>query len=82
MSNPNEPHHSASEPAQTGWYPAQPDKVPDPTLWPAAFALGSSFCLWGLVSSMIITWVGVGLFIISLLGWIRDIRHERKESNR
>jgi hypothetical protein len=58
---------------------AQPQKLPAPTIWPAALALGITFLVWGLVTSLVITGVGVLLFAIALAGWIRDIRHERNQ---
>jgi hypothetical protein len=42
-------------------------------------ALGITFLVWGLVTSLIITGVGVALFAVALAGWIRDIRHERRK---
>jgi hypothetical protein len=68
-------HHT---PAPPDWNPALPETVSEPTLWPPAFSLAITLCLWGLVSSLIITVTGVVLFIISLAGWIGDIRHERR----
>jgi hypothetical protein len=62
-----------------GWNIPQPADLPEPCAWPAALALGITFLLWGLVTSLIITVVGVALFAVALAGWIRDIRHERKK---
>jgi hypothetical protein len=50
---------------------------PKPGVWPATLALGITFLAWGLVTSLIITGVGIVLFIVAITGWIRDIRHER-----
>ncbi len=66
-------------PEKADWTPALPDRVPEPTLWPAALALASTLILWGLASSLIVTGTGLVLFAISLWGWIGDIRHERKQ---
>ncbi len=66
--------------APADWNLARPRYIPPSTLWPAALALAVSLCLWGLASTLIITAVGIGLFIIALHGWIQDIRHERKET--
>lgn len=63
---------------QPEWSPARPEKVPEPTVWPASLALAVTLSLWGLASSLIISAVGMALFIISLAGWIGDIRHERR----
>ena len=60
------------------WTPAPPEFVPAPSVWPAAVSLGATFMLWGLVSSLLITGVGLIVFIIGLSGWIGEIRHDRK----
>jgi len=59
------------------WTVLPPEKLPEPGIWPATLALGITFLLWGLVTTLIITGVGVVLFAVALAGWIRDIRHER-----
>jgi hypothetical protein len=60
-----------------GWTVLPPEKLPEPGIWPVTMALGITFLVWGLVTSLIITGVGVALFAVALAGWIRDIRHER-----
>jgi hypothetical protein len=62
-----------------GWNEPRPEKLPEPTAWPAALALAVTLVLWGFVSSFFITGVGLALFIAALAGWIGDIRHERKQ---
>lgn len=69
----------ANPPERTDWNAARPDVVSEPTLWPPALALAVTLCLWGLASSLILSEVGVVLFTLSIAGWIRDIRHERKK---
>jgi hypothetical protein len=60
-----------------GWSVPQPEKMPEPSIWPATLALGITSLVWGLVTSLIITGLGILLFAVALAGWIRDIRHER-----
>jgi hypothetical protein len=60
-----------------GWTVLSSEKLPEPSIWPATLALAITFLVWGLVTSLIITGVGLALFAIALAGWIRDIRHER-----
>jgi len=63
--------------SQPEWTVPRPDKLPEPCFWPAALALGITFLVWGLVTSLIITGVGFMLFAVALAGWIQAIRHER-----
>jgi hypothetical protein len=67
-----------SEP-ESDWTMLPPSKLPEPTVWPAMLALAITFLVWGLVTSLIITGIGLVLFVISMAGWIRDIRHERNQ---
>jgi hypothetical protein len=60
-----------------GWTVLPPEKPPEPSIWPATLAVAITFLVWGLVTSLIITGVGLALFAIAIAGWIRDICHER-----
>jgi hypothetical protein len=60
-----------------GWTVLPPEKLPEPGVWPVTLALAITLLVWGLVTLLIITGVGVVLFAVALAGWIRDIRHER-----
>jgi hypothetical protein len=62
-----------------GWSVPQPETLPEPCIWPATLALGITFLVWGLVTSLVITGVGILVFGVALGGWIRDIRHERSK---
>jgi hypothetical protein len=62
--------------AMTGWTTPQPEKVPKQTYMPATLALGVVALLWGLVTTYIISIVGLVLIIIAMYFWIGDIRHE------
>ncbi len=68
--------------APPGWSRAQPERIPPPTLSPAFLALGATLLVWGLISSYIITAIGVVLFGVALAGWIGDLRHERAQEQR
>jgi len=61
----------------SGWTVLPAEKLPEPSIWPATLALAITFLVWGLVTSLMITGVGLALFGLALAGWIRDIRHER-----
>ena len=60
-----------------GWTVLPPEKPPKPGVWPVTLALAITLLVWGLVTSLIITGVGLALFAVAMAGWIRDIRHER-----
>jgi hypothetical protein len=66
-------------PAPTEWTVLPPKKLPEQTVWPAMLALAITFLVWGLVTSLIITGIGLALFATAMAGWIRDIRHERNQ---
>jgi hypothetical protein len=70
---------AAPEPAhRKGFLPLHPEALPRPTFWPATLAFAVTFLLWGIVTTPIIAGVGGILFIVSLAGWIGDIRHEAR----
>jgi hypothetical protein len=59
-----------------GWTVPRPETLPAPTYWPVVLALGTTMILWGLVSSWMLSGVGLLLFALALSGWIGDIRYE------
>lgn len=61
---------------KTGWNVPQPAKVPQPTFWPAAMALGINFAFFGIVTSWAFTVAGVALFALSLGKWIGELVNE------
>ena len=58
-----------------GWQRLDDTSLPQPTYWPAVLALGITFLAWGLVTSLVISGVGLVLFALALAGWIGDLRH-------
>jgi hypothetical protein len=72
-----------------GWHKPLPEKLPQPGYWPVIMALGITFMLWGLavgfnevVSTIVILFfIGLVLFTVALIGWIGDLRDERKDQN-
>jgi hypothetical protein len=60
------------------WEPLPPEHLPRPTYFPAGLAMGITFLFWGLITSWVIFVVGLALFIAALVGWIAEIRYERK----
>lgn len=67
-------HDGAAE-LPPGWSRAKPEHIPRPTYWPAVMALGITFLFWGVVTTFLISGVGVLLFAIALAGWIGGLRH-------
>jgi hypothetical protein len=66
-------------PARPEWEPLPHEHLPRPTYFPAGMAMGTTFIFWGLITSVVIFFVGIGLFIAALAGWITELRHERKQ---
>ncbi len=72
-----------------GWHKPKPDVLPKPGYWPFLLALGIAFMLWGLAvgfnevfsTIIIVSGLGLILFIVALAGWIGDLRDERKHEN-
>ncbi len=71
---------SQPDTSREGWNVPQPEKLPRPTWWPAALSLGVTMLLWGIVTSPVVTIAGLVVFAVSLIGWIGEICHERKEN--
>jgi hypothetical protein len=72
-------HPSKSPGPRAGWSKPKPDVIPRPTAWPPAMALGIMFFAWGLITSAVVVGFGVVLFVVSLGGWIGEIRHEQRQ---
>ncbi len=74
----SEPSSSPSGP-RSGWNAAKPQRLPKPSRWPIGLALAISVLAWAIVTSAIVAAVGAVLFSVCLLGWIGEIRHERRK---
>ena len=59
---------------RAGWNLPRPEKLPNPTYWPAVMSLGITLLLWGLITTLLITLVGLVLFASGLIGWIGELR--------
>jgi len=75
----DESDHGKS-PAGDDWTAARPAVIPRPTFWPAAVAFGITFFLWGLITSVVLIVVGLSMFVVSIIGWIGELRHEERQS--
>ena len=67
------PHHGPAEELPPGWSRPKPDHVPRPTYWPAVMGLGVTCLFWGVVTTYVISAVGLVLFVIALAGWIGEL---------
>ena len=73
------PPRAGDSPDRTGWQRPLPEELPEPTPWPAALALGSCLLAWGVVTSWILSLVGLLLFVVGVAGWMGRMRHEHVE---
>ncbi|HYW96510.1 MAG TPA: hypothetical protein VE870_13030 [Bacteroidales bacterium] len=53
--------------------PADPEVIPEPTFWPIFTAFGVLLLFWGLITSLILSFVGVVVLAFSISGWISDL---------
>ena len=60
-----------------GWHPATPQRLIKPTYWPFVFGLGIAFLLGGIATSFIVSGVGLFIFALGMVGWIRDLLDEQ-----
>ena len=63
---------------QETWSTPKPEQIPHPTYWPPVMALGTILLLWGIVTSWMISLVGLMLFICSISGWIWELYHDNE----
>ena len=57
-------------------YTASPSKLPQPTYWPFFMALGVVCMFWGILTTWIISGIGLVIFCTALAGWITDLYKE------
>ncbi len=62
-----------------GYSRPRPERIPRSTAWPAGLALGTTLLAWGLVTSPVVLGAGVVLMVLSLSGWIGEIRNEGRD---
>ena len=65
-------------PVPPSWNACAAEPLPAPTSSPALLAFGLTLFAWGLVSSLVLVFVGGALFFHSLLHWIGEIVHDAK----
>jgi hypothetical protein len=78
MTNNETPEQARSAPASVAWTAPRVQIIPRATYSPAVMALAIVCLLWGLLTSYLISLLGVVLLVVSLAGWIGELRHERQ----
>jgi hypothetical protein len=58
------------------WHVPQPETLPEPSYWPFVLAVGIILTFWGVVTSFVISLVGIVVIAAALAGWIGELRHE------
>jgi hypothetical protein len=76
MSNSEKSNDATSAPG--AWSRPQGGHIPEPTYMPVVVALGVVCMLWGIVTTYLITLVGLVLFVVGIFGWIGELRHEHR----
>lgn len=56
----------------------RPERLPEPTYWPAVLAFGVALLGFGVTTSFILSGIGFVLLVIALAGWIREVHHEHE----
>jgi len=64
-----------SSPDHPDWEALPTAHLPRPTYWPVVLAVGVMFLAWGIVTTIIISIIGVALLALGLGGWIGELRH-------
>ena len=73
----NEPGDAAAPVGEAQWHAPLPEKLPEPTAWPMVQAFGACLMAWGVVTSWIISAVGLVIFAAGTGGWIARMRDEQ-----
>ena len=69
-----------SVPSTDGSVP-QPVRIPSPTYWPFVLALSVCFGLWGILTSPLLSWVGLGGFLLSAAHWAAEAYRESDQGD-
>ncbi len=76
----NHSQNSRNGKLPNGWTPPQGGHIPEPTYMPVVMALGVMCLLWGIITTYLISLVGLVLFVVALWGWIGGLRREYRHS--
>lgn len=73
-----DPEQAGSASPSAVWTPPRSQVIPRSTYSPAVMALAIVCLLWGLLTTYLISLLGLVLLAVSLVGWIGELRHERQ----
>jgi hypothetical protein len=59
------------------WQKPLPHELPQPTAWPFVLGLGNCLLAWGVVTSWVLSLLGLILTIAGIGGWIARLRDEQ-----
>lgn len=57
------------------WQPVEEGHLPAPSIWPMVLAAGVTLLLFGVVTSLVFSVFGALLMVLSMHGWIQELRH-------
>lgn len=63
----------AEQKDREGWHTPKPEAIPAPTYWPVVLAFGATLMGFGVLTSYLISLVGLVLFILALSKWIGEL---------
>jgi len=70
--------HEAPTNLPPGWTLPNPDEIPLPTYWPVVLGVGIVLMAFGVVTTFLVSLIGLILFLIALFGWLGDIQNEQR----
>jgi hypothetical protein len=59
-----------------GWNIPKPEIIPSPTYWPFVLSLGATLMGLGVLTSNVISAVGMLLFILAMIKWVGELASE------
>lgn len=63
---------------RSDWSKPLPEIIPPPTYSPSFMAAGVVFLVWGFLTHWVVTLVGIGFILASLITWLKSIRQDWK----
>ncbi len=77
MKDEDQPARSGATSERAGWGVPKPANIPPATYFPAATAFGITLFLWGFITSPVLLVVGLAVLVVSIAGWMGEMRHDR-----